>query len=73
MHPEVITPYVGPAPPVGVHRYVTLLAAQPEDVAERVPLAVQRKRAGFDTAAFLAKHRLTVVGCSLFTVAAAEA
>ena len=66
----VRTPYAGPSPPHGVHRYVFLVAAQPRDVAERVPFSAQPKRAAFDVCSFLIKHRLVVVGVTLFTVAA---
>lgn len=52
---EEVVPYMGPRPPVGIHRYVLVLFQQK---AKLPPLAAPESRAGFNTRSFAACHDL---------------
>lgn len=55
---EEVVPYMGPRPPVGIHRYVLVVFQQKARVAAPVPGADQAVRARFSTRAFAERHDL---------------
>lgn len=70
---HVIVPYFPVTPPVGKHRYVSLLFRQPEapvaalGTAETEQLArLSVQRANFNVAAFASDHALVFVGSAHF-------
>ncbi|KAG8075843.1 hypothetical protein GUJ93_ZPchr0006g45069 [Zizania palustris] len=54
---EVVVPYMGPKPPVGIHRYVLVLFQQKARVAAPAPDA-EAARGRFSTRAFAERHDL---------------
>ncbi|GJM99863.1 hypothetical protein PR202_ga17002 [Eleusine coracana subsp. coracana] len=56
---EEVVPYMGPRPPLGIHRYVMVLYQQKSRVAAPAPAAgADAARARFSTRAFADRHEL---------------
>lgn len=54
---DTVVPYMGPAPPVGIHRYVLVLFEQKTRAVDGMT-AAPADRAYFSTRAFAAAHDL---------------
>lgn len=68
---DTVTPYAGPTPPKGVHRYIFMLCEQPDGV--RLPTAHIDQRARFDASKWAAEHKLShPVGAMHFITRAAH-
>ncbi|XP_008782387.1 protein MOTHER of FT and TFL1 homolog 1-like [Phoenix dactylifera] len=55
---EEVVPYMGPRPPVGIHRYVLVLFRQKSRFSMGMGLSLPASRANFNTRAFAAHHDL---------------
>uniref|UniRef100_H3GRV7 PEBP-like protein n=1 Tax=Phytophthora ramorum TaxID=164328 RepID=H3GRV7_PHYRM len=62
----VVVPYYPVTPPVGEHRYVSLLFRQEGSAPDAPDDDLTEKRSNFDVAGFVAKHKLVLVATSSF-------
>ncbi|KAG6965294.1 hypothetical protein JG688_00007287 [Phytophthora aleatoria] len=65
-HEVVVVPYYPVTPPVGEHRYVSLLFRQQESGPDAPDAELTAKRTNFDVAEFAKKHKLDLVATSYF-------
>ncbi|KAG2531777.1 hypothetical protein JM18_000980 [Phytophthora kernoviae] len=62
----VVVPYYPVTPPVGEHRYVSLLFRQQGDNLDGHDTTLTEKRSNFDVAGFATEHKLELVTTSSF-------
>eukprot|EP00644_Phytophthora_capsici_P002388 jgi/Phyca11/533149/estExt2_fgenesh1_pg.C_PHYCAscaffold_110014 len=62
----VVVPYYPVSPPVGEHRYISLLFRQQESGPDAQDAALTAKRSNFDVSGYTKKHKLDLVATNTF-------